>query len=203
MMNPGMIYIYAGKIEEWTEKWKEEKHRESICGRLLLIRGLQDLGWAEIFGDLKDPQSLLDVLESRIKKETWGKPYLIWNPQVYFNISHSGGYGVCAISSRPCGVDIQEIRPVKSRRMVSRTMSQEEQKQIQEAEDSTREFIKLWTYKESCIKLSGEGLQRELKNLPAPGCHRFFWLEEDLAGCVASTDSFNLEIRRPKPRKIS
>ena len=202
-MNPGMIYIYAGKIEEWTEKWKEEKHRESICGRLLLIRGLQDLGWGEFFGSLKDPQSLLDVLESRIKKETWGKPYLVCSPQVYFNISHSGGYGVCAISSQPCGVDIQEIRPVKSRRMISRTMNQEEQKQILKAEDSIREFIKLWTYKESCIKLSGEGLQRELKNLPAPGCHRFFWLKEDLAGCVASTDSFNLEIRRPKPRKIS
>ena len=103
-MNPGMIYIYAGKIEEWTEKWKEEKHRESICGRLLLIRGLQDLGWGEFFGSLKDPQSLLDVLESRIKKETWGKPYLVCSPQVYFNISHSGGYGVCAISSQPCGV---------------------------------------------------------------------------------------------------
>ena len=200
-MNPGMIYIYAGKIEEWTEKWKEEKRRESICGRLLLIRGLQDLGWGELFGNLKDSGSLLEILESRIRKATWGKPYLSCSPQVYFNISHSGGYGVCAISCRPCGVDIQEIRPIKSRRMIFRTIIDIRIEQILEAEDSTREFIKLWTYKESCIKLSGEGLQKELKDLPAPGCHQFFWLEDDLAGCVSSTDPFKLEIRRPEPRK--
>ena len=127
-MKPGVIYLYAGKVEEWIREWKEEKNRESLCGRLLLLCGLQELGYDRLF--------------SR-----------------NFNISHSGGYGVCAISSMPCGVDIQEKRAVRSQRMIERTMNAQEQRQILEAEDSTKEFIKLWTYKESCIKLSGEGLR--------------------------------------------
>ena len=75
-------------------------------------------------------------------------------------------------------------------------MNAREQRQILEAEDGTGEFIKLWTYKESCIKLSGEGLHQDMKTLKPPACHQFFWLEKDLAGCVAGEEPFILEIRR-------
>ena len=83
--------------------------------------------------------------------------------------------------------------------MVERTMNAREQRQILEEEDSTAEFIKLWTYKESCIKLSGEGFHQDMKTLKEPACHQFFWLEKDLAGCVAGKESFTLEIRIEMP----
>ena len=36
-----------------------------------------------------------------------GKPYLAKEPDIHFNLSHSGEWAVCAISSSPVGVDIQ------------------------------------------------------------------------------------------------
>lgn len=199
-MKPGIIYLYAGKIEDWTKDWKAEKHQESFCGRLLLLRGLQELGYDRLFPQNKDPEQLLEVLDVLLGKGPYGKPYLTEYPEIHFNISHSGGWAVCALASMPCGVDIQERRPIRSRRMVERTMNAREQRQILESEDSIGEFIKLWTYKESCIKLSGEGLHQEMKTLKAPGCHQFFCLEKDLAGCVAAEEPFILEIRRESPK---
>ena len=198
-MKPGIIYLYAGKIEDWTKDWKEEKNRESICGRLLLLRGLQELGYDQLFPHNKNPEQLLEALAASLKKGPYGKPYLAGYPEIHFNISHSGGWAVCALASMPCGVDIQERRSIRSRRMVERTMNAREQRQIQEAEDGTGEFIKLWTYKESCIKLSGEGFHQDMKTLKPPACHQFFWLEKDLAGCVAGEESFTLEIRIEMP----
>ena len=199
-MKPGIIYLYAGKIEEWTKDWKEEKNRESICGRLLLLRGLQELGYDRLFPENKNPEQQLETLAASLEKGPYGKPYLAEYPELHFNISHSGGWAVCALASMPCGVDIQVRRPIRSRRMVERTMNAREQRQILEAEDGTGEFIKLWTYKESCIKLSGEGLHQDMKTLKPPGCHQFFWLEKDLAGCVAGEEPFILEIRRGSPK---
>ena len=198
-MKPGIIYLYAGKIEDWTKDWKEEKNRESICGRLLLLRGLQELGYDQLFPHNKNPEQLLEALAASLKKGPYGKPYLAGYPEIHFNISHSGGWAVCALASMPCGVDIQERRSIRSRRMVERTMNAREQRQILEAEDGTGEFIKLWTYKESCIKLSGEGFHQDMKTLKPPACHQFFWLEKDLAGCVAGEESFTLEIRIEMP----
>lgn len=200
-MKPGVIYLYVGKVEEWTREWKEEKNRESLCGRLLLLCGLQELGYDRLFSRNKDRKQLLKALDASLKKGPYGKPYLAGHLEIHFNISHSGGYGVCAISSMPCGVDIQEKRAVRSQRMIERTMNAQEQRQILEAEDSTKEFIKLWTYKESCIKLSGEGLRQDMRTLKAPACHQFFWLEKDLAGCVAAEEPFQLEIRHLYPRE--
>ena len=138
-MKPGVIYLYAGKVEEWTGEWKEEKNRESLCGRLLLLCGLQELGYDRLFSRNKDRKQLLKALDASLKKGPYGKPYLAGHPEIHFNISHSGGYGVCAISSMPCGVDIQEKRAVRSQRMIERTMNAQEQRQILEAEDSTKE----------------------------------------------------------------
>lgn len=145
--------------------------------------------------DSSEYRSLLKNLESLLKKGPYGKPYLAGYPKIHFNISHSGDWAVCALAAMPCGVDIQERRPISSERIVERTMNAKEQRQIREAEDSTGEFIRLWTYKESCIKLSGEGLHQDMKTLKAPACHQFFRLEEDLAGCVAAEETFQLEIR--------
>ena len=206
-MKPGVIYLYAGKVEEWTREWKEEKNRESLCGRLLLLYGLEELGYEgwtvghskgteRASGDFPGIRESLKELEGALKRGPYGKPYLAGYPDIHFNISHSGGYGVCAISSMPCGVDIQEKRAVRSKRMIERTMNAQEQRQILEAEDSTKEFIKLWTYKESCIKLSGKGLHQDMRTMKVPACHRYFWLKKDLVGCVAAEEPFQMEIRR-------
>jgi 4'-phosphopantetheinyl transferase len=43
---------------------------------------------------------------------TYGKPFLIDNHHVQFNISHAGHYVSCAISDEPVGVDVELIKTV-------------------------------------------------------------------------------------------
>ena len=162
-MKRGIIYLYAGKIEEWTKDWKEEKNREE---RAYAAGSFS-------FGDFRNWDMTSCFPKIRIRNNCW-KPWLPhWKKALMASLTWQsirrsiltsaipGGWAVCALASMPCGVDIQERRPIRSRRMVERTMNAREQRQILEAEDGTGEFIKLWTYKESCIKLSGGG--------PSPG----------------------------------
>ena len=67
-------------------------------------------------------------------------------------------------------------------------MNAREQRQILEAEDGTGEFIKLWTYKESCIKLSGEGPSPGYENPETAWLPSVLLAEKDLAGCVAGEE---------------
>ncbi len=62
----------------------------SICGRLLLLRGLQELGYDQLFPQNKDPEQLLEALAASLEKGPYGKPYLTGYPEIHFNISHSG-----------------------------------------------------------------------------------------------------------------
>ena len=83
-----------------------------------------------------------------------GKPYLANRTDLFFNVSHSGNYVVCAISDTDIGVDIEvgsAIRPAVMRRCFN-TMEQEW------IDNDSKHFIRLWTMKEAYMKLVGSGL---------------------------------------------
>ena len=42
----------------------------------------------------------------------YGKPYLLNDTRIQFNISHSGKWVVCSLHHLPVGVDIEQIKPV-------------------------------------------------------------------------------------------
>ena len=52
--------------------------------------------------------------EIQIALSPFGKPY-IKNLPVYFSISHSGDFAVCAVSNEEIGIDIEQIRQVHPR----------------------------------------------------------------------------------------
>lgn len=84
-----------------------------------------------------------------------GKPYLRDWPGVQFNLSHSGAYGVCAISNAPVGVDIEMIRPLRQD-VAKRFFTKVEQEYL--SARPTEDFFRLWTRKESFTKAIGKGL---------------------------------------------
>lgn len=95
----------------------------------------------------------------------WGKPYLTEYPNVYFNLSHSGRYVCCAVSEQEIGVDIQEHR--NSRKGIAqRFFTQEDNRLLQELEDAkAREmFFRIWSIRESYIKLTGQGIRQGLSS---------------------------------------
>ena len=93
---------------------------------------------------------------------TYGKPYLTHYPNIHFNISHCIKGCVCAVSDAPIGVDIQEIRPY-STDIAERVCSVNELKRIEKANDKAIEFTRIWTMKESYVKMTGEGISDNIK----------------------------------------
>lgn len=112
------------------------------------------------------PRALACVKEPlllRMKYGERGKPYLEDYP-FSFNLSHSGGYVCCGISSREIGVDIQRMDKMPRQRFMAiaeRFFCRAEQEALAaclEEERARDLFYRLWTRKEAFGKLTGEGV---------------------------------------------
>ncbi|MCM1136850.1 MAG: 4'-phosphopantetheinyl transferase superfamily protein [Clostridium sp.] len=92
-----------------------------------------------------------------------GKPYLSEYPNIHFNLSHSGDYVCCALSGEPVGVDIQEKLEEKEK-VAERFFTSADRVRLSAWEGEQRRdlFFRMWSIKESYIKLTGEGMARGL-----------------------------------------
>ena len=86
---------------------------------------------------------------------------------IYFNISHSGEYVLCAVSKTPVGCDLEkaENAPFEISDSVFLPSERKYINEGQNIEDKTRRFFRLWTMKESYIKMTGEGLIASLQSI--------------------------------------
>lgn len=97
-----------------------------------------------------------------IVRDQYGKPYQETVPGLFFNYSHSGTMVACGIAGENIGVDIQKLTEGgRVREKVYCVGEWEEGAYV----DSSRYFTEVWTKKESFLKLTGEGLRREMKSL--------------------------------------
>lgn len=113
----------------------------------------QDAPWERIFADvLKKDYQIEECPE--ILRDEMGKPYLK-DCKLQFNVSHSGDYVAIAISESPVGIDIQETKSIKDG-MYRKVVQPEEQVLI--GEDRQKDFLRLWSLKESFVKAEGKGL---------------------------------------------
>lgn len=95
-----------------------------------------------------------------------GKPYFRDLP-FYFNLSHSGNYVLCVLSTEEVGADIQQ-HCLRNRgendsvgKLARRFFSERERIAIEEAGDEREKlFFRLWARKEAYGKMTGEGLAR-------------------------------------------
>ncbi len=97
------------------------------------------------------------------------KPVLVNGQKpVHFNISHAGEKVViCLCHEDPVGVDIEKINPdFDFRSFAAEHFSAAEKLELgQEGEKARLNFFLIWTRKESCMKLTGEGISDDLKNM--------------------------------------
>lgn len=143
-LGAGLLLQYAFQTVEKGEVEKETSH-------------WQVLTWAEIKGFISD------AVEHTYYYNDNGKPYLDY---VYFSLSHSGEFVICAISDQEIGVDIQQIKQVNYDKIISRfftPLEYEYYNQIDSQEEKASYFFKLWTRKEAYAKCTGRGLAGILK----------------------------------------
>lgn len=142
--------IYMARIEDQgSEGPVRSRQREHDCGRALLELGLFHQG--------------IDRMPELILEEH-GKPVFKDLPGLCFNISHTEGLAVCAVSSHPIGVDTERIRPLNIR-LLRKICSEAEGAWVMSRENPAEGLIRLWTLKESYVKATGEGLSYSLKQI--------------------------------------
>lgn len=92
-----------------------------------------------------------------------GKPEI---DDIFFNISHSKDMVICAISGKSSvGCDIEFISQVKDG-IIQRFFTQNERQYLNLFENGIKqkEFFRLWTIKESYIKMTGYGMNMPLNS---------------------------------------
>lgn len=91
-----------------------------------------------------------------------GKPFIVNHPELHFSLSHCREAAVCVLSRRPVGIDVESIG--RYRESVARyAMSDDELLLIHQAPQPEIAFTRLWTMKESLLKLTGEGINDKMK----------------------------------------
>lgn len=120
------------------------------------------------------------VLLTRLAEQVWGlsslpeiavlpggKPWFPSCPDCRFNLSHSGDLGLCAVSERPVGADVERIFP--RRETLPRYVLDDREFSWFRARGCTwGDFYTLWTMKEARVKCTGEGLRRPAREITVP-----------------------------------
>lgn len=99
-----------------------------------------------------------------LARTTQGKPYIHGRPDVHFSLSHCPELAACAVSRQAVGIDAESIARYDEE-LVLATMNAREQQLIAQSERPDVAFTRLWTMKESLLKLTGEGLRNDMTHV--------------------------------------
>ena len=129
---------------------REEDKRAVAAAWLLLCRALR-----ERYAISEPP---------RLAFGSHGKPFLADYPHIYFNLSHSRDAAVCAVDTRPVGIDV-ETTEAYDPALLTTTMNDEEIRSILSDEHPDQAFLRLWTRKEAFLKYLGTGITDDLRDI--------------------------------------
>ncbi|WP_162160552.1 4'-phosphopantetheinyl transferase family protein [Paenibacillus gorillae] len=151
--------------EEWLP-YVSEGRRERVA-RFHFAKDAQ----RSLFGELLARYALCENTgrgnsELKFIQNRFGKPMLERERderEIYFNLSHSGQWVVCAVDYTPVGIDVEEMKPI-SFEIAKRFFSKDEYEALLREPEISRQqyFYALWTMKESFIKADGRGLSLPL-----------------------------------------
>jgi 4'-phosphopantetheinyl transferase len=108
----------------------------------------------------------LSIFDIHFEVDRYGKPHVMnLKEPIYFNVSHSGEWIVCAIDVLPVGIDVEKIKPIDLQ-ITLPYFSGQERGQLMSIplEQRLAYFFELWTMKESYIKAEGKGLSIPLNS---------------------------------------
>lgn len=97
----------------------------------------------------------------KIARGIYGKPYLSNCEDFFYSLSHSGEWVICAVDDIETGADIQAVGEPKMAVAKRFYADEEYDRLLKEASDKDRqraELYRMWTAKESCVKLTGRGI---------------------------------------------
>ena len=166
------IYIYDLVSEESIGKqldalmeiippWRKQKAHSY---RNVLDRFLCAKAYLMLREGLRRDYGIYD--EIRFAYNDYGKPFLPDHPEIHFNLSHCKKGVACAISYAPVGIDIEEIKYDDD--IAKYVLDAGEYEKVSSSNNPAEDFTKIWTRKESYVKMLGTGLPTQLSSLVIP-----------------------------------
>lgn len=160
-----MIHIYAIditnlpdplEIPEIMEKLSENRKQKILKCKQVEARK-QSLGAGLLLRYVLKEHSLSD---SQVRFGLNGKPEI---EGVCFNLSHSKNMVICAVGDKKVGCDIEQISKAPEK-VANRFFTETEREHLSRylGEEKNKEFYRLWTMKESYMKMTGEGMRLPL-----------------------------------------
>lgn len=146
-LQPAVLKLSAYRLSRLEKVKSELNKKRGIAAELLLNYAIREL--------CPETELPLDIYADENEK-----PYLRGR-ELFFSLSHSGHYSLCAVSDRELGADIQEQVPFKER-LARRFFTAEEFAYILGSSNRDYAFSKVWALKESTIKAFGLGLKMPL-----------------------------------------
>ena len=141
MLESELLYQLPLDRQQRIQNMKHEKNKKQSMGVGLLLQKVL---------------AFYSMQDSQVYAGEHGKPMI---HGLEFSLSHSGNMVVCAVSEEPVGCDVEEIRKAP-KGVAERYFSEGEQAWLSRfsVDEYDREFFRLWTMKESYVKMTGEGL---------------------------------------------
>jgi len=104
---------------------------------------------------------------------------------IHFNIAHSGGTALVALSPNgPLGIDLEELRPLRDAEALARkAFTAGETEALVRRSFDVRAFFACWTRKEAVVKALGSGIARDFPHFsvsvdPDEAAPAVRWLDE-------------------------
>lgn len=175
----------ANRLPRWRrERWerlRNEKARdESMAAGLLFAAAMKRRG-------------LTEAEMERVTLYPAGKPVLCGREDLWFSLSHSGRYILCAVSGKTVGADVQQMRRVNPG-IASRFHEGEREWLSRQPEpEKTDALFRLWTRKEAWVKAVSRERMVSLDEVdvihPVPGlAFRDYSLPDGYAAALCSAE---------------
>lgn len=190
-----MIYLFDNLeclSESFLYKMMEilplERMLKAQSYKFLIDRKQSVLGYLLLLFGLRKEYGIFEELEFSYGQN--GKPYLKNYQNIHFNISHCKYGVVCVISDKVVGIDIEAIDDFDIE-LAKHICNVEEMNVILNSSNQEIEFYKLWTKKESFLKLNGDGISSDLKSV----------LEETGATKIITFESDQIKVNKASSKK--
>ena len=147
---------------------------------------------------LKKSFGLSDI---ELEKNEYGKPSLKNHTDLHFNLSHSGDVAILTVSDTECGVDVESTqRPHEAMGVANRFFSRNEYAAMMLSANPNEAFCRLWTLRESYVKMRGKGFAIGLSTLKCDFHRGVCTMHQDN---LPQTDAFFKEYRDVPGYRIS
>lgn len=168
-LNKIIPLLNADRRERVMKLSNEKVKLESIYGGLLIryayLNEMHELPWEEL----------------KLSRTENGKPFFENADSFHYSLSHSKEYCALAVDDLPIGCDIQIKRDMNKEKTIAKRFFTESESKLCDEQDL---FYRMWSMKEACSKLTGDGIPL--------GLSRYIYTGEKNAYDSSTKDNINI-----------